>query len=326
MARGHQAFGQSNEGLLTWRARVRAAWPYRLLAAFRPIRQGLRLGIHNLWPLPDGSLVGVARKVVLKCAPGQSWFRIVNRLRWGNKPGFKGLCVDPQGFVYYAEYARNLDRRLPMALHRSEDGGETYRIVHEFPAGRVRHIHFVQWDPFAHCLWMGTGDADHECSLLRSTDHGEHWDLVGGGSQLWRAVGVVFTSEALYWGSDAGSDAGTETNWIVRYDRHTARARKVQELQGPCHGSGRLKDGTLLVSTGVEGGRNERDAYIHLWSSRDGESWEELAKWQKDWLPKCVQFGVLHFPHGLETSQRVHFTTLGLSKAGEAHYIGEVQD
>jgi hypothetical protein len=55
---------------------------------------------------------------------------------------------------------------------------------------------------------LGTGDADPECRLLRSTDRGESWETVGSGSQLWRAVGITFRPDAVFWGTDAGSDAG----------------------------------------------------------------------------------------------------------------------
>ncbi len=320
VGRGCRAFWLSNDGNLTPQARVPTGWIERWLASCRVTRQALRLGIHNLWPLPDGSLVGVAKGVLLKCPAGNIQFRVVARLRFGNKPGFNGMCVDPAGCIYYGEYALNPGRTLPIGLYRSDDGGETYHRIHEFSAGKVRHIHYIQWDPYAQCLWMGTGDRDSECALFRSFDGGVRWETVGSGNQLWRAVGVVFTADALFWGTDAGSDTGDHQNFIVRWDRKTNRLDRVLELQGPCHGATCLGDGMLLVATGVEGGINEKDDHAHLWASSDGRHWEEIATWRKDRLPFVLQFGVVHFAHNLERSSVVHLTTRGLVGAGESHH------
>ena len=320
VARGYDALWEATDGSLTPRASLRVPWPYRCLATLRPLRQALRLGLHNLWPLADGGLVGVARKVLLRCAPGQPRFDVCHRLRWGTKPGFNGLCTDPEGHVYYGEYVLNPRRALPIALYRSDDSGCSYKMIHEFPAGQIRHIHFIQWDSFGACLWMGTGDADHECLILRSHDYGATWRQVGGGSQLWRTVGLAFTHDAVYWGTDAGSVVG-QGNYVVRLDRTSDQIRPVQTLQGPCHGFALTRAGTLLACAGVEGGANEQDAYAHLWASQTGAEWQELAKWKKDPFPLIVQFGVIHFPHALDTVEPIHFNTKGLAQAGEAHYV-----
>lgn len=316
---GYTVFQIGSGGSRERVAAYRASLVDRLLTGFRLTRQGLRLGFHNLWPLADGSMVAIVKKTLLKKPAGSREFRVVGRLRWGNKPGLEGLCVDDQGLVYYGEYVQNMDRKLPIGLFRSDDGGESYRLIHEFPAAKVRHIHFVQWDPYERCLWMGTGDRNEECLLLRSEDRGVNWQLVGGGSQLWRAVGVVFTPESVFWGTDAGSDAGTTPNFIVRLDRSSRRATRVQEVQGPCHGNAALKDGTLLVTAGVEGGINEKDRSIHLWAGRDGQDWQEVAAWRKDRLPHIAQFGVAHFAHGIEQQNALHFTLRAVTSAPELY-------
>jgi hypothetical protein len=50
----------------------------------------------------------------------------------------------------------------------------------------------------------------------RSTDGGMKWDCVGRGEQIWRAIGVAFTEEAIFWGTDSGYDSGQTRNFIVR--------------------------------------------------------------------------------------------------------------
>ena len=42
------------------------------------------------------------------------------------------------------------------------------------PRESVRHIHFVNYDHYEKCLWLGTGDEDFECKLYRSIDNGKY--------------------------------------------------------------------------------------------------------------------------------------------------------
>ncbi len=300
--------------------------PKELLSHFRPIRHLLRLGFHNLCPVAGGGWVAVVKRTLLKSNADSRTFRTVGHLRKGNKPGFKGLCVDDCGRVYYGEYCLNFHRREPIGVFRSGDCGETYALMHEFPPGDVRHIHLIQWDPYSACLWLGTGDADEECRLYRSRDYGRTWILVGGGSQKWRAVGLCFTPNAVYWGTDAGSDTGLTTNHLMRLDRQTTQPERLIEIQGPCHAITSLADGTLLAATGVERGVNEKDDRAHLWASRNGLDWEELMAWRKDLWHPWLQFGVVHFPHGLESRRDVHLTTLGVRGGAETYLIATIED
>jgi hypothetical protein len=296
----------------------------RMLSLARLSRQFFRLGIHQLWPLPGGVFLVVVRKRIFLVEPTSGKVDLVFRFLRGNKPAHRGVCVTEDGCVFIGEYVMNHDRKHPISLYRSLDCGKTFKTNYTFEPGVVRHIHFVQWDPFACCLWMGTGDADEECRLFKSTDRGDSWNLVGGGSQFWRAVGVAFRPEALYWGTDAGSDAGEHQNYVMRLDRKTGVLDQLIQIQGPCHGTATLKNGTIIVSTGVEGGVNEKDKYAHLWVSREGSSWQEVACFRKDIYPYIVQYGILRFPHGLEMCEDLAFTGMGLVGAGERGFIGRL--
>ena len=322
-ARGMSYYRVDNGGKRLGRVvRVGSILEY-LLSLFRLPRQLLRGGIHHLWPLQDGAaLVVVRKRAYFVNATGRAALAL--RFPRGNKPAHKGVCVTPHGEVFLGEYALNFERKMPVTLYRSRDGGRTFAAIFEFAPGEVRHIHFLQWDPYTNCLWLGTGDADSECWIYRSQD-GETWEKVGGGSQLWRAVGVSFRPEALFWGTDAGSDAGEHPNYVMRLDRTTLALTKVLEIQGPCHGNATLKDGTLLVSTGVEGGVNEKDHCAHLWASRDGDTWQEVVHFKKDRWPYLLQYGVIRFPQGLEQSDRIAFTCLGLAGCGETVLVANLR-
>ncbi|MPM53820.1 hypothetical protein SDC9_100589 [bioreactor metagenome] len=166
---------------------------------------------------------------------------------------------------------------------------------------------------------MGTGDKDYECKLMRSFDKGEKWEVVGEGSQLWRAINVSFTEKALYWGTDAGSVP--DANYIIKMDRMTNEIERVQELQGPCHGNAILQDGTIYVSTGIEGGENEKDRFAHLWKSGKIGSFKEIMKMEKDLFPHIVQYGVIRFPIGLDGSERIIYTTFALKENSETVFV-----
>jgi hypothetical protein len=328
-----RVIGGRGRELLEWRddgewrciAKFPASAAEAALSAWSFTRLGLRLGIHSVVTVGDGEFLAVLkRRFVLVGKSGR--LTEVDRVHRGNKPASRALCATPAGPIFYGEYLLNNDRSSAVAIYRTDDVAKGFKKIHEFPAGEVRHVHFLQWDPHGSCLWMGTGDRDSECRFYRSDDHGGSWQLAGGGSQDWRAVGVAFTGSALFWGMDAGSDAGDTPNFIMRYDRKSRTIGRVQRLQGPAHGVGALADGTLVVSSGVEGGINEADRCAHLWASRDGDHWEEVfARPKKRW-PNIIQFGVLRIPPGAGRGDELTFTGLALRGATETVFQGRLID
>lgn len=288
----------------------------RFVGRFRLCRQALRVGIHHLLPLNDGNiLVSLKRRTLILSPEGN----IVNTFDTyqGNKPGHQGICVTPKGIIFFAEYLLNSDRTKAVNLYRSDDNGMTFDIVKTFPAGDIRHLHFVKWDPYEECLWLGTGDYgkdNMENRLYRSDDNGGTWTLIGSGSQDWRAIGVCFTPDYLVWGTDAGSCP--DTVHLVRMERQTKQLDVLEDMEGPCHGCATFKDGRVLFSTGVEGGENEKDALARL-KLFNGKSTDELWKRRKDIWPLIVQYGVMRFPLGTENCERIVFTTMGLKNHGE---------
>lgn len=298
-----------------------------LLSHCRVVKHGARLGLHNLLVLRDGSLLACCKKKLLLKSPATENFRVVHNLRCGNKPGLKGICIDGDDFIYYGEYSANRKRENPVAVFRSTNNGNSFEIISEFASGEVRHIHFIQWDRFGQCLWMGTGDEENECKILCSDNGGKSWDTVGFGSQLWRSVGLMFTEKYIYWGTDSGGPyAGTWKSRVVRMNRETRHIEEIFFLPGPCHSSAILKNDLMVIGTGIENGANEVDGKAHIFVSRDGVSWHDVASWGKDIFPLKISFGLIHFPHGLENSELLHFTTLGLSGHGEVYCVAKINE
>lgn len=106
-------------------------------------------------------------------------------------------------------------------------------------------------------------------------------------------------------------------------DRQTRELSKIQEVQGPCHGNAVLAEGTVLVSTGIEGGPNENDHCAHLWQVTPDGRVQEVCKMKKDIFPLIVQYGVMRFPMGLESSDIAVFTAYALQGDGETVYLSE---
>lgn len=294
----------------------------RFIGFFRLSRQLLRQGIHHLVPLPSGDVFLVAKKIgYLVGADGKVKSTFTGYT--GNKPAHQGVCVTPDGRIFFGEYSLNMNREKESCLYRSVDGGYTFEKVKTFKGNEVRHIHFVKYDPYEDCLWMGTGDEDRENLLLCSHDGGDTWEKVGGGSQDWRAIGVCFNEASLIWGTDAGSVP--DQNHIVRMDRKTRQIEVIADAEGPCHGCASFSDGRVFISTGVEGGENEKDKYARLKEIKK-ESIDEIMRRKKNILPLIVQYGVMRFPLGTENTDIAVFTTLGLSRGMETVHIEEKQE
>lgn len=289
----------------------------KIIASNRLSRQLLRQGIHHLVPLPSGDVfLTEKRKSFVVDQLGNIKYTFQGYL--GNKPGHQGVCITPDGTIFFGEYTLNPKRDHDTHLYRSIDGGKSFQIVHTFKMDEVRHIHFVKWDPYEECLWLGTGDEDRENLLLRSSDNGETWEKIGGGSQDWRAIGVCFNENYLVWGTDAGSVP--DQNHIIRMDRKTHNLEIIADAEGPCHGCGSFRDGRVFISTGVEGGENEKDRFARLKEINDGDV-VDLNQQKKDIFPLILQYGVIRFPLGTENSSRVVYTMYGLKGNGEQVYV-----
>ena len=207
------------------------AWR-RVCAQSELVTLGLRLGVHGVVRLASGALLVCVSGGLLRGGEGGPW-QTVMEFEGFRKPARQGLAQDRKGRIFLAQYARNHNRAQAMHLWRSEDDGRSFQVLRRFEPGEVRHLHFVQEDPVDGSLWLGTGDRSDESSLRRSTDGGETWDVVGRGSQKWRAMSLAFLTDAIYYGTDAGSDSPEYTNQIVRLDRRTGEAVEVRARPGP---------------------------------------------------------------------------------------------
>jgi len=282
----------------------------QLLGKFRLTSRAFRLGIRTLRKLKSGTVLAIANRKIFRLKNNE--IKVVYSFRKGLGPLREGWCEDNEGNCYLGEYFLNNKRDTPVYLLKSEDDGQTWKIVYSFR--NIRHIHCVQYDPFSKSIWLSTGDRDEESSILFSEDGGETWVDIGLGNQMFRAVSLLFTKNHVYW----GSDAPTKQNYIYRYIRKTGEIERLTPVDGPVHYSTIVKNKIKLFATTVEGNSEgksaEWDKKAHIWGSEDGVYWKDLISWRKDIWPYILGYGRILFASGWHRSNDVYFTTQALQK------------
>lgn len=280
---------RSCDGGATWVARLSlpASGVSRLKRTTRLARRLFREGVHHLLFAKDSKAIAFAGTSIYTVDVAEGQAREVARVS-GSRPLVP--CV-AEGEVFYGEYRGN-PNRLPVHVWGSEDQGRHWESAWEFK--NVRHIHAVQKDPYTGSLWVTTGDSDSEAAIWVTEDRFRTLERVTGRSQACRAVQLVFTEEAVYYGSDIPE----RMNQLYRLERGSGRASPVQTVPGPVFFGCKVGD-ALFFSTAVEPASASRCRDAEVWWSRDGESWERLLAFRKDvWPMKLFQYGQVFFPHG----------------------------
>ena len=304
--RGYEIWHSVDHGM-TWthKSTLNTGWGNRI-CRFPLLAQVGRLGIHNLACLSSGTILCVTHSVVHRSIDGGVTFVPVFTEFRGRRPLRQALCEDDTGRVYLGEYWLN-EERDAVRLWRSDDDGVNWFAVHTWPAGSIRHIHFVQFDAHEKLLWVGTGDRGPECQIACSRDGGVSFSAVGRGSQIWRAVSALFTPEAILWGTDIGMGDADQPNYIVRWDRSTGALEKLMQTSGPVYYSAQTLDGVLVIGRAVEKGQNETDRNVHLYWSRDHHTWESVRLWRRYPSPAVCGPAAITFPVSNEPLPRLFF-------------------
>lgn len=142
---------------------------------------------------------------------------------------------------------------------------------------------------------MSVGDNDGECHLYWTDDEFASLSRIGDGSQLWRAVGLVFTPTKVIWGTDSPH----RPNHFVSMDRLTGRLDLGQPVDGTVWYAGTTSDGVFFAGTSVEKGPGVTTNQARVYLSRDGLEWRPCASFTKDALPMPLfKWGTLSFPSG----------------------------
>lgn len=255
-------------------------------------------GISSLLVLRSDTVLAYCAPHIYRSNDHCVTFEIVHTLRQDPEPKrvHRNWCEDAAGAVYYGEYG--LRRLADSRVVGSRDDGRTWQTIYTFPcapaSNSVRHIHAVQFDEYSGRIWVATGDKDAECRI-GYLDSDSRFITIGTGGQQWRTCTLLFTKDYVFWGADApGGPCG-----VFRWSRSDRQLQKVADLHGPVLFSQLLGDGTLVVSTEIEG---LGSGYVAVWFSRDGTHWESSMRLEKppDREDEGL-FATLGFPLGKPT-------------------------
>lgn len=219
----------------------------------------------------------------------------------------RGSCaVDSSGGIYLGEYLPNTERG-PMRIYRLAPDSTHVHVVYEFAPSTIRHIHGIFFDPFEKAVWCTTGDLEGECSISRTLDGFKTREVLGQGDETWRAVSLVFTADAIWY----GMDAEFKQNYLFRLDRKTLQRTQVAKVDGPVYYSKAIGQ-HLFFGVTAEGCPSQKQNAAALWYVGPTGSAEEIGRFPKDRFNNYFMPGTLHFPLGPSRENKIDFYCLGL--------------
>jgi hypothetical protein len=211
-----------------------------------------------------------------------------------------GGAETANGWVYFGEYFMN-PKRMPVRIWRLSNDLSQYAVAYTFPVGTIRHVHKVYQDPYDEKrIWVTTGDFKNECYLWYTDDGFQTLHNIGTGTQVWRAVSLLFTEDKLIW----LTDTELEQNHIVSMDRRTHKIEFHGEVHSPTWYATQTSDGCYIATTTVEAAPGTTTDQAWVMFSEDAINWEKLKGFPKDrWPLQPFKFGVLSLPGGYYSSE-----------------------
>ena len=308
VSRGYTLYA-GDPGTGSWQRVARYKPPlHRALSSTTRLGSRLRRdGFYALVPLPNGTLVAILPKAIAICPPGADEFEVTWRVQRGTRP--LAMTVTPAGDIYWGEYFSNPDRDQ-VHVYGSHDEGRSWDVVFTFPAGAVRHVHSVTYDPHRDLMWLCTGDYDAESRVMQVSMDWQHVETVLEGTQQTRTVRPVPTSQGLYF----ATDSEMEENHIYLL-ANDGKLEHLCPINGPGMWSCQVGS-TIFFSTDVEPSSINRDRHASVYAGRDGGSWHRVVAWRKDiWPMPHFQYGNIILPRGSNSTNLLVGT--GMSVRGE---------
>ena len=298
-------------------ARFRPDWTRIVSSSTRLTGRLRRDGFYAMDVLADGGLVAILPKAIAICPPGQEEFQVTWNIKRGTRP--LAMASTPQGAIYWGEYFSNPGRD-EVHVYGSEDAGRSWDVVYTFPAGSIRHVHSITYDPFGKCLWISTGDYRAESRVLRASTDWRAVETVLEGSQQTRTVRPMPTSNGLYF----ATDSELEQNYIYRLNADGTPER-LHPINGPGMWSCQVGS-ALFFSSDVEPSKVNDDPFATVYGSRDGNGWSKLIAWRKDpWFMPLFQYGNVILPRGVNETNVLAATGMAVKREDDVMHLWRVE-
>ncbi|HZQ70243.1 MAG TPA: hypothetical protein VFA68_17075 [Terriglobales bacterium] len=289
------------------RADVDSGWAWSNVAHYRPgclramssksplLHRFFRDGFHALTVLSSGHIVAAVPNAIVRLQPGEPEFQISFRIRRGTRP--LHIALTPADKLYWGEYFDN-PARDEVHIYASSDRGGHWDVAYTFPKGAIRHVHNIVYDRWEDCLWILTGDEQHECRILRASPDLGSVEIVLSGNQQARAVAFVPRADALYF----ASDTPFEQNHIYRLERAGQLSRVADLSSSSIYGC--AVGQAVFFTTMVEPSAMNLDRHSRVFASADTNHWENILSWKKDKFSlRFFQYGNIILPDGENDSE-----------------------
>jgi hypothetical protein len=267
----------------------------------------VRDGFHAL-AIQSGHLIAAVPGAIITLPPAESEFRVMHKVVRGSRP--LHVCSVLDGPVYFGEYFDNRERS-EVHIYGSQDHGDTWHIAYTFPQGAIRHVHSIVYDRWQDCLWILTGDNGDECRILRASCDLKNIETVLAGNQQARAVGLVPTTDGIYF----SSDTPLERNHVYRLDRNGNLATVADLPSSSIYGCSVSDD--IFFSTMVEPSAVNKETSAYVFGGIGGNKWSRCLGWEKDgWHKALFQYGNAMLPDGENHTDILAISTVAV-KSGD---------
>ena len=272
---------------------------------FRLAQRLLRFMVTNVVPLANGDIFITFDKTAGLIRGGK--YQTLGGMERPCRVMRSACAVDVNGNIFFGEYLAN-EERGEMRIYKYSPGSDKLETAYVFPAGSIRHIHGIYFDPFTKYLFCLTGDDDHECRIIRTADEFKTTETIGEGDETWRAVSLVFGESSIYYGMDAEFRA----NNIYKLDRETLGKQSLGEVNGTVFYSKQIGD-ELFFATTAENAPAQTENVAALWHVSPDGALTEIVRFEKDrWHKTLFMFGTIHFPYGTVKTDELYFHLVGV--------------
>ena len=283
-----------------------------LLSKIRIFQRLFRFLFYNVLKLPNGDLfitfgdeiAFYSNKKIEKINVGKNNFRVLR----------SGCAYDNNGSVIFGEYHTNKFRNK-MNIYRFDIKTKKLSIIYTFKENSIRHIHGIYYDKYSGRLWCVTGDENHECKILSSSDYFKTVDVFGEGDESWRCVSLIFTKKYIYY----GTDSEFQQNFIYKIDRKSLNREVLSKVNGPVYYS-KNKTGKIAFATTAEIRSDDNESKFKgtspaIYIVNKEDKVELVFSSKKDNLsPIIFMPGSIHFSQGDDGSNNLYFYCVAISR------------